>query len=372
MKVGIITTIDTNIGDDFIREGLLHVLSRMRKGYSLVLINKHAPSNIYPRSHPLNWPVPFTGRLGRYYTRALDSMFYRFSHSAFDSCDLIIQAGAPVFFDYCASTEWSKMVWEHVVCRLAATIPVLNLAAGSCYPWERIPQSIPLPKDERFIRRIADGCLLTTVRDSLAQKLLCTLGIESKLIACSAFLAANNHQPLRAEPTYVFINYMRKGTHFDFDQHIDADLWEEEMRTLIQSLKMFHKVAFICHNEEEYCLAHQLDETLPRFFPKTVADYFRVASMGIAGVFNRMHACVGFAGLGIPSIGVGGDTRMLMVDALGLQTVFVKEAKAIWLLDKIETMIQELGDERERLNIMHMKVQAAYESVIGSAISLGS
>lgn len=365
MKIGIITTIDTNIGDDLIREGLLHVLSRLRDDFSFILINKHNPSSMYPRSHPLNLPMPFSGRLGRYYTRAIDSVLYGFGHSAFDSCDAIIQAGAPVYFHDCSKTEWSKMIWEHVVCRLASRMPVMNLAAGSCYPWERIPNSIPSEKDEQFIRKITKASSVTSVRDELSQRLLRLLGFDVPLVPCSAFLAALKYSLSKApEPRYVFFNYMLRGSHYDFNQRIDASAWEQEMKNLVIAMKKRHPVAFICHNRVEYELAGMIDGSIPRFLPKTPAEYFQIASKGIAGVFNRMHASVAFAGLGIPSIGVGADTRMLMPEKLGLKTVYVKMADAKTLEGLLESLITNRLDERQRLLTMQSNVLIKYEQLV--------
>jgi polysaccharide pyruvyl transferase WcaK-like protein len=368
VKIGFITTLDTNIGDDFIREGLFYVLSRIDRGFTPVLLNKHEPCHVYPSWHPLHWPVPFGGRMRRYYHRALDAAMYRFGGSRFDACDAIIQSGAPVYFNNCASMEWSKMIWEHVACRLAAKIPVLNIAAGSCYPWERIPGTFADAKDRCFIKAISSACRLTTVRDALSQRLLHALGFDVSLIPCSAILAAKNYPMPSKTQKYVFFNYMRRGTHFDFDQDIDADKWEGTMRCLVACVKQRHPVAFICHSQEEYRLAEMLDHTVPRFFPQTVAEYFAIAAMGIAGVFNRMHAAVGFAGLGIPSVGVGGDTRMLMVDALGLDSVYVKSAEVAILEEKLESLIRRSGEEKDRLVALQTGVLLAYERAIAVAL----
>jgi len=370
MKIGIISTINTNIGDDFIRDGLLYVLSRLDPNLSVLLVNKHEPNRIYPGNHPVNWPNPFRGRLRRYYTRSVDALTYRLGGSAFDSCDAIIQSGAPVYFHDCARMEWSKMIWEHVVCRLAPNIPVLNLAAGSCYPWERIPDEIIEARDKCFVERISAACRLTTVRDSLAQSLLRKLGFEVSLIPCSAILAAKKYLIPRNSQKYIFVNYMQRGTHFDFDQRIDSHAWADTMRKFVNSVKARHPVAFICHSQEEYHQAVELDATVPRFWPQTVAEYLEVAAMGMAGVFNRMHAAVGFAGLGIPSIGIGGDTRMLMVEALGLKTLFVKDVTVEMLEESLESLLHMRTSEQERLLSLQASALSRYCDGLRRALSL--
>lgn len=372
MKLGVVTTLKTNIGDDLIRDGLFHVLASLGYNVYPVLLNKHRPGTLYPQLHPINWPRPFTGRYDRLYIRLVDAVTYRFGYSIFDSCDAILQAGTPVYFPYCASTEWSRIVWEHALCRLASRVPVMNLAAGSCYSWERIPWAIPPGKDRRFVETITSACRVTTVRDTLAQRLLAGIGFTVEQIPCAAFLAARRYKAVPSQtPEFVFFNYMRKGTHFDFEQGIDEADWEKTMRKLVSAVKRRHRIAFICHNEEEWNLAERIDGTAPRFLPRTVADYLRVASRGVAGLFNRMHAAVGFAGLGIPSIGVGGDSRMLMVDALGLPTTFVKTARFEPLEDILEGLIRARREEQERLLALQERTVSAYARVVEAALGAG-
>ena len=55
LRVGLITTLSTNIGDDFIRTGLLRVVREVFAGKEIefVSINKHKPYTIYPKWHPV-------------------------------------------------------------------------------------------------------------------------------------------------------------------------------------------------------------------------------------------------------------------------------------------------------------------------------
>lgn len=368
MRIGFVTTLGANIGDDFIREGLMHVFAEVSPRFEAVLLNKHAPCSLYHRTHPVHWPAPLPRRIRWRCERFVDALTYRLGHSVFDECDAIVQSGAPVYFRGCATTEWSKMVWEHVVCRLAPEMPAMNLAAGACYPWEQIPDEIPGVKDQAFVAKISKACRLTTVRDVLAQRLLSRLGYRFDHIPCSAFLAALRYPVDVRDPKYIFVNYMHKGTHFDFGQGINPETWEQEMRRLIQLIRKFYPVAFICHNEDEFREAGRLEASVPRYFPKTVPDYLRVASMGIAGIFNRMHAAVAFAGLGIPSIGVGGDTRMLMVEGLGLETVFVKEARADVLIESLETLLHDRVSAHDRLLELQRQTLHSYKIRVGDAI----
>jgi hypothetical protein len=74
-----------------------------------------------------------------------------------------------------------------------------------------------------------------------------------------------------------------------------------------------------------------------------VRDYFEIARDAAFGVVNRLHASVALAGLGIPSLAVGTDSRNLMVELTGLPVFYVKEAA----LDRIIATIDYLQSHRD-------------------------
>jgi hypothetical protein len=355
MKVGLITTLSTNLGDDFIREGIVYALRHTfpTHQFELVLVNKHEPATIYPLIHPIGWsrilPTHFMRSVA---TELLSQLFYRLGRSKLDDCDLIIQCGAPVFFKKCWLTEWSNPIWRHVLGRLSKNKTVLNLAAGSCYQWEQMPEKISERREQRFIRDILGYCKLTTVRDKLAERVVAPLAGNATYarIPCSAFLAPLAYMPklynLSDDDKYVMLNYMAGAGHYDYGLNINHKKWESTVVELTHKLKLRHKVALICHNEAEVALAKALDLDVPIFYPQSIEEYFQIASMAKCGVFNRLHACVGFAGLGIPSVGVGVDSRMLMVREIGLPTHYVKFCTATILETNVNTLLTKLKDKK--------------------------
>ncbi|QBG47333.1 polysaccharide pyruvyl transferase family protein [Verrucomicrobia bacterium S94] len=370
VKVGLITTVDTNIGDDFIREGILLALGEaISKDLEITYVNKHVPGDIYPRFHPLYW-VKYLPKGRVTASRFLDGVMNRFHGSRFEDCDLVIQCGAPVFFNKCSQAEWAKIIWEHILCRLGKRIPVLNLAAGSCYPWERIPENHKElnTNDAYFIEKITKACALTMVRDRLSKQLLEEMQLEAQQQICSAFLAGRKYKKKTADAKFVFFNYMQGGGHFDFGQNIDTKRWETTVRSIIEQVRKSHPVACICHDQKEFHLAGQLFPDIPRFFPRTVEEYFNLAALGIAGVFNRMHAAVAFAGMGIPSVAVGTDSRMLMVKELSMPVYYVKDADAQQICSDLERMLKARDAERDRLTALSDNVFLDYVERIRGVI----
>lgn len=372
MRIGLITTLDTNIGDDLIREGICSVLREVFKGHDVefIPVNKHQPLTVYPDWHPIHL-AKVTRYLprGRYRaSRLIERFAPALRLSRFDSCDLIVQCGAPVLWPGCHRCEWAEPLWHQIVGRLSQRIPVFNLAAGSCYPWERQPARIDDPQDAQYLQAILGYCHLTTVRDTLAQRLCASLGMQTPLIPCSAFLAAGDQVTGVQDSGVVLVNYMQGGGHYEWGQGIDPSAWRETIKNLIARLQTRHKLAFLCHNQVEYDLAIGLDPTLPRLWPKTPQDYFAVIADAKVALCNRMHASVALAGLGIPSIAVCTDTRLLMVDAIGLPCLYVKEASADRLEEGVEDLLAHRRQWKERLLSLRSETWNTYVQVVSEAL----
>ena len=370
MRIGLITTLDTNIGDDFIREGICKLFKELFKKEQLefICVNKHQPYSVYPAWHPIQYrDVAVRMLIGR--KLSTSTVFARIGFSRFANCDLIVQCGTPVFWHRCSQNEWAKPIWHDVIGRLCEKIPVLNLAAGSCYPWEQQHDALKQPEDITYIKSILGYCRLTTVRDRLAQSICTSLGWNPPKIPCSAFLAAKGRRTDVEDSGYILINYMKGGGHYEWGQGIDPNVWEATMRTLIARLRTRHKLAFLCHDEKEYLLARELDKSLPILFPRTPREYFDSVTRVKFGICNRMHASVGLAGLGIPSIAVCTDTRLLMVDELGLQIHYVNEVNADMLEEETENSLRTVRSEHERLLSLQDAAWAQYLTAIDEVLS---
>ncbi|MFH1221338.1 MAG: polysaccharide pyruvyl transferase family protein [Candidatus Eisenbacteria bacterium] len=372
MRIGLITTIGTNIGDTLIREGICLVLKEVFGGRDLefVLVNKHAPLTVYPDGHPVRAAV-----LARYLPRgraraasAIERLASKLNMSRFDGCDLIVQCGTPVLWPGCHRCEWAVPIWHHVVGRLSERIPVLNIAAGACYPWERQPSEVTDPRDIEYLRAITSYCRTTTVRDRLAHRLFQAMDIEAPLVPCSALLAAGRNPTANGGDGTVLIDYMHGGGHYDWDQRIDPSAWARTMRNLIERLKHRHNLVFLCHDEKEYGLAKDLDPTLRRMWPKDPQEYFDLVATASGAICNRMHASVALASLGIPSIAVCTDTRLLMVEALGLPCLYVKEATADRLEDLLEHLLARRAQEKARLLALRTETWNRYVEVFSRAM----
>jgi hypothetical protein len=73
--------------------------------------------------------------------------------------------------------------------------------------------------------------------------------------------------------------------------------------------------------------------------------------------------------MGIPSVAVGTDTRLLMVEAVGLPYFYVKEATLERMEDALHGLLRGRESERERLLALREHTRRRYLEVVGEAIS---
>ncbi len=283
--------------------------------------------------------------------------------SKFTDCEFIVQSGAPIMWPGCDRNEWKDLIWDFAVKNVHQKIPVLNLAGGSCYPIENIPAQIETENEANYLKNIFSYSSVKTVRDPIAKKLLDNLDIEGvQLIPCTAFLSLDIAE---ADERNIFlINYMEGGGHFDWNQNIDSRSWRETVEEILKRLKKDVEVAWLCHNDKEFDLAKSFKTDQKIFFPKTIKDYSELADVAVGGLFNRMHASVAFASMGIPSIAVGTDSRLSMVDQLGIKNHFVKNVNASDLFDEITDMLNNRMSEMNRLKNLKAATMKTYQEVL--------
>jgi hypothetical protein len=212
-------------------------------------------------------------------------------------------------------------------------------------------------------------CKLTTAREPLAQQLFNRAGGDVPMFCCSALLAARGHEPKPTAHGPVLINYMPRGDRDEWDQAIDQAVWRDTMHNLIARLRRRHVLKFLCHSPDEVQAAGALDATLEVLAPRTPASYFSVVADAKAAVCNRLHASVAMAGLGIPSVAVGNDTRLLMPQAVGLTSLFVKDATAVRLEREVAALIGRRDEISQRLLAKREETWNQYVDAVRGAIS---
>src|SRR5262245_31558373 len=99
-KIAFMTTIGVNVGDEFIREGIMSFLDEIMPGYRAFYVSKHDLSSLKAR------------RLDE--DEVLKDKFL--------DADVIIQAGAPLYWknagSACHNAEWVEELWRKRIFQL--------------------------------------------------------------------------------------------------------------------------------------------------------------------------------------------------------------------------------------------------------------
>jgi hypothetical protein len=352
MRIAFITTVDRNPGDAFIRAGIEYLLQQLVPLYRAYYFDKHDIRSIdknwrYLSSHPES-----VQRLLRPYLRVADKR-----GELFDMADIIIQAGTPFYyiipgpdgtfakFSSSATTDWIQEAWMNRLLSRHYRAAVMNLAVGTCQPFfsdssefDRSPELL------EFVARTVKRACLTTVRDPVAMRLMERLQLSAHCLPCTAIFAPDFHHVFPEEPTFVAMNYMRGGAHYDLGQKLDLDGWERTFLALHHELSARYRVILMCNSASEVTHARSLLPDAETFFSARYEDYLWMYARARFGVFNRVHAGVALSGLGRPSVVVGNDTRARMAELMGLPTYFVNAAG----FDEIMKQVASFETQRDR------------------------
>ncbi|HYM08844.1 MAG TPA: glycosyltransferase family 9 protein [Terriglobales bacterium] len=334
MKISFITTLQTNVGDDFVREGIRAVLDETC-AYQPYFINKHQAD--------LTCAGPVAGDAARpIRDKILDA-------------DVVIQCGAPVYWNLgalagqkCSNAEWIKPLWYDRIGKIYERKPILNVAAGACQGYFGSTSEITEDSEcETFVRDIRCFCSLLTVRDRMAYEVNTSLGLAADLAPCTSILAWRRCWPSKHSSSLlgrgpIALNFMRLGGHYDLAVGFNAGEWRRRFREIARLLvEAGEDILPVAHSlEESSLLAELLPESQP-FYSSNYLDYFPIYAACSGGVFNRVHGAMLLAGRGVPSVIIGNDSRTRMADELGLPRWHVSEAEPRAVVDRLLEMVRD-------------------------------
>ena len=360
MKISFLSSLNTNIGDEFIRDGLISVLTSLlpENKWSWNVYNKHQPWTFYPRAHPAQLAGLVDRNFHRGWRKCLNVLSSLPGNQFFDA-DLVIQSGTPIIWNGAHRSEWAIPFWKNFAQKNQGKIPLLNLAGGSCYAWSSPPSQLQ-GKDRDFAATMVDACSVTTTRDPLAAQLLSEAsGKEIPLLPCSAFLAGQHHANVKKPDGRILFNVMPIGGHFDYLKQIDPSVWLNTVMETLQNLPGDCRAEFICHSRSELDFAQKHWSAFPIHMPENPRAYFRCCEGATAAVVNRLHAAVGLSGLGIPSIAIGTDTRLLMTREIGIPSLFAPEVTTESLIGELRGL---LAERETRSQILQQKRTVLFKS----------
>ncbi len=364
MKVAIITTVNHNVGDDFVREGIIYLLKQHFKGVTLKVenIHKHAPVTVrygFERVRNLR------------FSRLIDALPFWVTRDRILEADLLVQSGAPVYWchevggGHCADNEWYNPLIKRRYVRVKDQVSFLNIAAGSCQRYHSNgSEFLKCTKDTKYIQDLYSVTRITTVRDKLSKIILNSIGLDAPVIPCSSIFARDNLNVQTEDADFVALNYMRGGAHYTFGQAIDADQWERTFRAFYKIVSEKEHCVFVCHNRDEVAEAKKIDSSAEIFMSKDHLDYIRFYAKARFGIMNRVHGAFMIASFGRPSFVVGNDSRARMVEEIGLRHAFVNDVDMDRLMNEYENLKNGADDFTRRFSKIRQKAYREYMNVL--------
>ena len=354
LQIGFLTTLNVNVGDEFIREGVYHCLDRLNRPYSVLLVNKHDVTSLCePRDIEL------------------ETVRDKYADS-----DVFVQSGAPVFWHNRQSKSttagWHQWAWEdRILGSLNSSQPVFfNLGAGSCFPIGDRGVSFLADADcVDFARRSSLRAAVLTVRDEVASHLLNSLAISHHRLPCPAFLAGARW-PRSSESDHIGVNVMPIGGHYDFSASFARYSWVKKTHKMVRLLRRLAKLVFICHSEDEREMARLLAAPGEAIFLSTSYRDYLALFPRLAAVFaNRVHCAVTAAGFGVPAVIAGTDTRALIGTWIGLPVSSAAQLDVEQVVDHINCLLQHRSNERDRLINLRDETVVRYTELLAPILA---
>ena len=347
MKIAIITTVNHNVGDDFVREGIKYLIRKAYPNKDIEFQNIHKHSPITTKYGFENFRYL---RLSSRLDKVLPKKWFK---DRLLEADLVIQSGAPVYWchsnTHCYNNEWYKPLIKDRWLQYNK-VPLLNLAAGTCQTYFSDGLDF-CDKCNSYIKEFYNNSTLTTVRDKLAQIVFNRIGLDVSVIPCSSIFAIDEHSIHNQGEEYVVVNYMTGGGHYTFGQNINFDKYQQEFTKFYFELKEKENVIISCHNQKEVDEALEFDSKANIFYQKDdYISYIKFYSKAKFGIMNRVHGAFMMASFGKPSIIIGNDSRARMGKEIGLKSYFVNEINYNILIQEYKFLNNGANNYKEKIN----------------------
>jgi hypothetical protein len=367
MQATIITTVKENIGDDFVREGLLFLLDSCVSFDKLELIHKHYPvTAVYGLEGLRNFRI---SRLVEPVSRIIGL------RNRIDDANILIQSGAPIYWchegiSHCADTVWfDPLIRKRFLPKRRGRL-FLNLAGGSCQRYGSDSSELErCPRCKSYIREYFDVCDLTLLRDDLAKKMLNRAGRDAKVLPCASIFARDRFD-IKPEPgEYIVLNFMENGGHYTFGQEIDGKKWRNQFICLANEISHIGRVVVACHTPHEEKLAKTLVPNVERFLvPNDHIGFMRFYAKAKWGIMNRVHGAFMMASFGKPAAVIGSDSRAKMIENLSLSSYYVNDVERVGvgaLIDQVRSRCDSYPDEIEEIR---RDSRCAYENELRAVL----
>lgn len=379
-KATVITTTNHNVGDDFVREGILYLVEKIIGYFDLRLIHKHLPVTVRDN---FEWVHKYgvasaLAELPRvreeHVSKLIDLLPLNPEQDKILYTDLLIQSGAPVY--WCIPgvsgshmNEWYEPLVKRRYEKVQSTVPLLNIGAGTCQPYHSDGSEFQSdPECTAFIKEFFSLCNVTTLRDTLSRDVLGSLGLDAPVIPDPSIFARERLGIETKDPQYVALNFMSLGGHFEFGQDLDVEKWKREFVSFYHSISEKHPVRIVCHNKKERDEVKRILPGADYFYERsqTAGGYLKFYSEAKFYIGCRVHGAYATASFGRPAFVIGTDTRAKMMREIGLENAFVNEVDKDMLMDVSYRLESHASTYKSVFDSIKSEALGKYQDAIGS------
>ena len=116
--------------------------------------------------------------------------------------------------------------------------------------------------------------------------------------------------------------------------------------------------------KEEIEISEKLYPEIKSFFPKDLKEYTNVIKNARAALVSRIHAGIALAGIGVPSVVTGTDTRIYTIKQFELPTFSSLEVDSSELIDALKKIIKNGEEEHSKLiDIREMTINSYCQKI---------
>jgi polysaccharide pyruvyl transferase WcaK-like protein len=346
IKIGVLYTMDNeqaisfNPGDDIVRDGQKYLFNKAFGGDRIewLTFNRNFPGRWYDNASSFLRSVKPKMLWPYWFYSSADA------HNMLKECDYLINASGPLL--YGRRTGYSAMEpWFLVLKRVLSgsdSPRFINLAFGSNFAQQEL-NVVQEKLATKFCREIAGCSEVLTCRDATAYEYVEKAGDKSRLLPCPSLLACKHHRVQPVKKPFILLNFHPAGSRSNSGQTHDSR-WISEFEGLVSLLNRRKlELKFVFHEKLELELAKKffpVDE-YEYVIPETVPEFLYLYGSALATVTCRIHGAYAAASCGVPSFVVGHDTRLGMIDLLGLPYADSGDVTAEQMLQCVERFMNE-------------------------------
>lgn len=271
-----------------------------------------------------------------------------------DSTDILILGGGPLIWPYFELSDWSKEIYSLLIKYSKSRKTMIALSIGSCYDVNSsYKYSSPRKEEIYHLLKLIENCKLITTRDEYINNILVENKIPSLQLPCIAFNAfydESKYQDINTKADKMLINYMYAAGHHDYSFKVNPQQWNKCIISVLNHFTQKYDVEFICHSTQELELAKVVDDKIKANLISNFQDFIECNKGVILSMNNRIHASIGQAGLLIPSITVGTDTRIYSLKEFEMPYVKINEATSDYLINEMNNQISNREENVIKLN----------------------